>query len=112
MIRDSPRAYSVNSAICKQKGDVHYVSRPDLAAVSGIMEFVAPDFVNLFHGSIYFAGVPPGNISSVDWTKFPTVQRVDCLPLTSVLHHAGLFHINFFILDTEVCMFQILDHFI
>lgn len=85
------------------EGDVHYVSRPDLVPVSGILEFMAPNFMKWFHTPIYNAGVPPGNVSAiVDWSVFPTVQRIDCLSLTSVLHHAGVTHINFFILDTEV----------
>lgn len=108
MKKDSPRAFSANSAICKHKSEVHYVSRPDLPTVSGILEFMAPDFLHWFHTPIYNAGVPPGNLSSVDWGRFPSVQKVDCISLTTVLHHAGVTHVNFFVLDTEGAELEVL----
>jgi hypothetical protein len=97
----SPGAFSINSAICRHKSEVHYVSS-SLREISGIVEFMTPDYLRTFHKSIYDAGVPPGNIANINWSKFPTTQRVDCLPLTTVLHRAGINHVNFFILDTEV----------
>jgi hypothetical protein len=46
-------------------------------------------------------GVPPGNISSVDWSTMKKVTAVDCVPLNLLLHKAHVRHINFFILDVE-----------
>jgi hypothetical protein len=105
----SPKAVSVNAAICKQKGDVHYIFRPDMDTVSGVLEFMTIDFIKQFHLPIYDASVPPGNLSSLDWTQFPLVYRVDCLSLTQVLHRVGVAHINFFILDTEGAEMEVLQ---
>ena len=51
---------------------------------------------------LVLAGVPPGNISSVDWSQLSKVTTVDCVPLNLLLHKAHARHINFFILDVEV----------
>ena len=97
----SPKAFCVNAAICAHRGSVHYVEQK---YTSGIVEFMDQSFLKRWHPQIYEAGTPHGNISSVQWSKFPKVQEVDCIPMHTVLHKANARHVNIFILDVEVCI--------
>lgn len=96
--RNSPAAFSVNAAICEKHQKVHFAQ---VEYVGGIVEFMAPAFLAQYHKQIHDAGSPPGNLSSVDWTKFSAVAEIDCIPLALALHAAKVKHINLFILDVE-----------
>ncbi len=98
MKSSSPLAYSVNAPICQHHRLVHFLSSP---FVGGIAEYMSEDFLKRFHSSVYNAGKPPGNLSSVDWRSVRYIE-LHCLPLSLILHHAGKYHINFFVLDVEV----------
>jgi hypothetical protein len=54
-----------------------------------------------YHSNIFNSGIPPGNLSSINWDDFPTVATVDCIPLGIIFHRTHIRHINFFILDVE-----------
>ena len=100
MIKNSPRAFSVNAAICQHFTQVHF---SNAEYIGGIVEFMSTSFLKEYHKKIFEAGSPPGNISSVDWANFSDhVATVECMPLHAVLHRARKSHINFFILDVEV----------
>ena len=101
LLNKSPQAFSVNAAICAHRGSVHYVEQ---RYTSGIVEFMDQNFLKRWHPQIYEAGTPHGNISSVQWSEFPKVQEVACIPMHIVLHKANARHVNFFILDVEVCI--------
>lgn len=100
MIERSPLSFGVNAAICQHDTKVHFLRSE---YVGGIVEFMGQDFMKSYHASIYNAGVPPGNVSSINWKNFAdVVSEVPCIPLATVLHKSRLHHINFFILDVEV----------
>ena len=96
----SPLAFSVNAAICANPSTVHYISLP---YVGGIVEFMAEDFIKTFHPALYNAGVPPGSLANVNFSTIPNIVPVACLPLSRVLGKAHVSHVNYFILDVEVC---------
>ena len=96
----SPLAFSVNAAICANPSTVHYINLP---YVGGIVEFMATDFIKTFHPALYNAGVPPGSIANVNFSTIPNIVPVSCLPLSRVLGKAHVSHVNYFILDVEVC---------
>jgi len=98
LLAKSPEAYSVNAAICQRHTTIHYAKAE---YIGGILEFMAHDFLKEYHKSIYNAGVPPGNLSTINWNNFPTVATVDCIPLAIVFHRTHIKHVNFFILDVE-----------
>lgn len=98
--RNSPLAFSANAAICSTATVVHYITS---AYTGGIVEFMTPDFVRNFHTHLFNMTVPPGNLSSIDYSKIARLAKpVDCIPLSHVIEAARLKHINYFILDVEV----------
>eukprot|EP01036_Dinobryon_divergens_P026735 gene26735-35415_t len=103
--KKAPTAFSANAALCEHQSTVHFVAAE---YVGGIVEFMGSGFLKEYHPEIYKAGVPPGNISSVDWSTMKKVTAVDCVPLNLLLHKAHVRHINFFILDVEGGELQIL----
>jgi hypothetical protein len=104
LLSESSDAFVALAAICSHQSKVHYAQKP---YVGGILEFMAPDFFKGYHGDIYQAG--GGNLQAVDWTRFPHVQTVDCVPLAAVLHKAHVKHVNYFILDVEVIFWIVFD---
>eukprot|EP01031_Cornospumella_fuschlensis_P035323 gene35323-42801_t len=94
----SPLALSVSAAICETAGKVHFANSE---FVGGIVEFMDTKFLQSYHGGIFNAGSPPGNLSTVNWGQFGHVSEIDCIPLADILHEARIKHINFFILDVE-----------
>ena len=97
--KHSPNAFNVNAAICANHGHVHFSGQ---GYTGGILEFMSTEFFRSYHPTIFKAGTPPGNLSSIDWSQLPQVQAVDCIPLSTVLHKARARHVNYFILDVEV----------
>ena len=101
----APDALSINCAVCAQEGIVHYASR---GLVSGILEFMEPSFLTTFYPDL--KNVTDNKIAHRDvwknYTRF--VTPVHCYPLSKILHHANLTHINYFILDTEGAELEIL----
>lgn len=99
----SPLAFGALAAICEFRQKVHFRSAQ---YVSGIIEFMASNFLSEFHNDIYNAGVPPGNVSSINWSKIKDdkITEVDCMPLNHILQKIHVQHINYFILDVEVIM--------
>ena len=100
LLGKSPLAFSVNAAICANPSTVHYINVP---YVGGIVEFMAADFIKNFHPALYDAGVPPGNLANVNFSTVPNIMPLSCLPLSRVLGKAHVSHVNYFILDVEVC---------
>lgn len=68
----------------------------------GIAEFMSKDFMKTYHPKVFDAGTPPGNVSSIDWTKLPSAVVLHCLPMSAIIDKAGKKHINLFVLDVEV----------
>jgi len=102
---NSPQAYSVTAAICEHSTIVHYAP---LKYVGGIVEFMGNDFLARWHPSIYKAGIPPGNISSINWKDFERLVPLECIPLAAVFHRIKMPHVNFFVLDVEGGELQVL----
>ena len=97
----SPLAFGVNAAICSDPSVMHYSPRE---YVGGLLEFMSNEFLRDFHNAIYLNCTPHGNLSSVDFSLFKEVVPVACIPLSQVLHRAHVKHVNYFVLDVEVCM--------
>jgi hypothetical protein len=106
-LKKSTRAFSANVAICENHRDVHFASKQ---FVGGILEFMAPSFLKIFYPSLYAASSPPGNVSSINWNNHLSseITVLQCLPLSVVLHHAHVHHINLFILDVEGAEVEVL----
>ena len=102
LLTECPKAFSVNAAICANNGSVHYIENKSRKYVSGIVEFMDEIFLKRFHPQVYDARAQHEGWSSVQWSAFPEVQEVACLPMHTVLHRANARHVNFFILDVEV----------
>ena len=100
LLERNPNAFIVNAAICETQRTVHFATSP---FVGGIVEFMALSFLMRFHGEIYEAGTPPGNITSTKWdTVLQYAKPIECIPLSHVLAKAHVSHINYLILDVEV----------
>lgn len=100
LLKESSQAFIANAAICADRGLVHF---SDQAYTGGILEFMSDEFFRTYHFPVYKSGVPPGNLSSIDFTKHAHVKTIDCIPMSLVLHKAHVRHVNYFVLDVEVC---------
>lgn len=99
MRQRSPQAFSANAAICARHTQVHFINS---MYVGGIAEFMSPTFLKRNHPQLYNISVPPGNVSSIDWSQIPYAHLIDCVPLSAILRRAKVKHVNLFILDVEV----------
>lgn len=99
LLKHCPNAFIVTAAICSNHGHVHF---NDQSYTGGILEFMSTEFFRTYHTKIFNSGVPPGNISSINWKEHPQVQVLDCIPMSAVLSKAKARHVNYFILDVEV----------
>lgn len=99
LLKHCPEAFVVTAAICSNHGHVHF---NDQSYTGGILEFMSTEFFRNYHAKIFNSGVPPGNISSINWKEHPQVQELDCIPMSAVLSKARARHVNYFILDVEV----------
>ena len=108
MIKRSTKSFNAIAAICEKHQKVHFRAAE---YVGGILEFMNDLFMKTYHKVIYDLGVPPGNISSIDWSQnnHTKVLEVDCMPLKHILHRAHVKHINYFILDVEGGELQVLS---
>ena len=100
LISNSPKAFSVNAAICEKATTVHYSGAE---YVGGIIEFMSQSFMKEYHNKVYNACTPPGNASALNFTAVQDIlKKVDCVPLSVILRKARARHVNYFILDVEV----------
>ena len=101
----SPEAYSVSAAVCEHSTTVHYAP---LEYVGGIVEFMGNDFLARYYPTIHKAGIPPGNVSSINWKDFETIVPIECIPIAVVFRRIKIPHVNFFVLDVEGGELQVL----
>ena len=49
-----------------------------------------------YHGDVWNAGTPPGNLSSVNWgnPNLNRIKEVHCVPLATILQAARTNHVN------------------
>eukprot|EP01032_Pedospumella_encystans_P011205 gene11205-13044_t len=106
LLKESSQAFIANAAICADRGLVHF---SDQAYTGGILEFMSDEFFRTYHFPVYKSGVPPGNLSSIDFTKHAHVKTIDCIPMSLVLHKAHVRHVNYFVLDVEGAEMQVLN---
>ncbi len=82
------------------------------AAVSGLAEFMAPTFLDLYHpvvdGTQFGVGTvePRGKAEPMMDVVDSSARKVQCVTLAEVLRTLGMSHINFWVLDVEVCRVQ------
>ena len=101
-VKNSPLTFGVSAAICSSPSIVHF---SPAGYVGGIVEFMSKPFMRNFHGTIYNACNPPGDVSTLNFSApaiAAIVKPVECIPLSHVLHKAHVKHVNYFILDVEV----------
>jgi hypothetical protein len=100
--RDTPTAYAVGAAVCKNEGIFHYIFSADkhMQYISGIYELMNKNFLKKFHRNIHDRVKKEG--SPGKWSVLPPdMIRINCLPLSTILRDAGVTHINWFNLDIE-----------
>ena len=102
VIQNSPKSIAVSAAICETLKKVHFV---DVDYTGGIIEYMSHPYLKKFHSEIYESGKlgqSRFNISLVNWSKFPSVKKIFCLPLQMVFNRLKIHRINLFVLDVEV----------
>lgn len=88
MIRNREKAINVNCALCNETRTLHYTEG---GTVAGILEFMAPSFVQQWHaGRDYNEAVPKGKLTPVQ-----------CVRLSTVLSVLGITDIDLWVLDVE-----------
>ena len=101
----NPDAISVNAAVCNDVKTLHWVG-----SNNGILEFLPMSLLRgVLNGALYEAAVRGNYIlpngqpdwSTFDFSQFPDVREIQCLPLHSVLKAINVTHINLFVLDVE-----------
>lgn len=120
-LRLQHKSLAVSAAICSNEQVLHYAMPPraEYQMTAGIVEFMAPHFMKQFHPALFALasrtvnGVKGFNASQIDWTnpslRALSITPVACLPITRVLEHAQITHVNLFILDVEGAELSILD---
>ena len=102
-------AYVYNCAVCEKEQKVHYIVNKNFF-VSGILEFMTPEYVKKWYKGIYKLGLGEDgiydmvNLNQTQLDKLPKWAKpiaISCLPMSTLLKHSGLHHINFMILDVE-----------
>lgn len=98
---NSSRALSVAAAICDQPSSVHFASSEARKYIGGIVENMSPSYIEHWYPSIHEAA--QGNLANIkDWHNFTAnIILIDCLPMSTILRHISVKHINFFVLDVE-----------
>ena len=81
------RNININSAICSNQGEMHYVYK---SAVGGIWELMADSFKKRWHPDLY------AHPEQVD-----TLPKVQCMPLRDIFAALKLDRVDFFSLDVE-----------
>lgn len=99
----SDDAYSVNAAICNDSMKaVHYIHNSGAKSpVSGILEFMTPNFLQTFYSFLLTGPSKSLNIHNSTLPSGTTITEIFCLPLQNVLNKVNATHINFFVLDVE-----------
>ena len=105
LLEQSPLAFSANAAICAKQTKVHYVIA---TYVGGILEFMETNYMKKYHTDLYYAAIPPGNVSSLNFEKYSHIKLVECTPLSRILKKAQITHVNYFMLDVEGGELQVL----
>lgn len=85
LVTNRPHDVRVNAALCGERRTVHYIEHASVPAVNGIVEFMSDAFKKEWHPNIDLAKTKP----------------LTCLPLSEVLSHLGVTHVDFFSLDVE-----------
>jgi hypothetical protein len=87
LVDNRPGDINIHAAICGKRSVVHFVDEQIVfgSAVSGIYEFMSPEFRAKWHGS----------------SKLEDMQEIVCVPLTELVAFYNVRHIDFFSLDVE-----------
>jgi hypothetical protein len=102
-------AFVYNAAVCEEATKVHYAVNNNFF-VSGIIEFMPPEYLEKWYKGIYKMASAPGkafDLSRIEWSNVKSkrnrveIHQIECLPMSTILEHSGLKHINFMILDIE-----------
>ena len=84
LVKNRPESILVHAAVCDRKRTVHYVNSGN-SATRGIREFMAPSFVQRWHGQ-----------------KSRRVEtQIPCMPLSDILAQIPIRRFDFFSLDLE-----------
>jgi hypothetical protein len=76
MLMNSPLALSVNAAMYIESAVVQYSPKVGTGA---IIEYMSSDFLKVFHSHLYNTCIPPGNLTSLDYSAIShLVKEVAC----------------------------------
>ena len=98
-------SYVYSTAVCETERTVHYAVNKNFF-VSGIIEFMTAEYVQKWYRGLYKMGTVAGqhqySVANMKWDQVGKwVQEIQCLPMSRILMHSGLEHINLMILDVE-----------
>jgi hypothetical protein len=88
---------NIHAALCKEPRILHY-TETDNPAINGIIEFMAPSFIQLWHPQLHAS---PELIE-----KLPSVL---CLPFRTLVHELNIHHLDIWILDVEGAELMVLQ---
>jgi hypothetical protein len=89
LAQSRPDAVNVHAGLCDKPQTLHYTNTPR-AAINGFVEFMSPPFLAQWHPRLV---ANPQLILSLPF--------VHCLPLSMILRHLKIKHIDVWILDIE-----------
>lgn len=97
-------SYVYSTAVCEAERRVHYAVNKNFF-VSGIIEFMTAEYVQKWYRRLYKMATSDGkqyDVANMQWDQLGKgVQEIECLPMSRILQHSGLNHINLMILDVE-----------
>jgi hypothetical protein len=107
VLKNRPKAISVNTAVCSKLSTVHYLSFPGRRDVGGILEFMTQTHFDIIKKWPEFPEELRG-FDKLDTQMLSQTPKVACMGLQTVLDLLQLHHISFLSLDVEGAEFEVL----
>lgn len=105
LVSNRPSSINLNYLLCREPTTLHYISHPDgTSAVSGILEYMNPTFVQRFYNSPGFssARTKDGKFTFSGLNERESrVESIVCKSFTAVMKEVSVRHIDVWILDVE-----------
>ena len=95
VVKMFPNSFCINAVVCAHHLAVHFADAPH---TGGILEYMPNNTMKDHFPHLY----NQAGLSAIDLSKHPEVRKVDCLPLSTVLHKARTRHVHYFILSVQV----------
>jgi hypothetical protein len=105
LLSNRPSSINLNYLLCRDPTALHYISpRDGTSAVSGILEYMNPAFVQRFYNSPDYSSTraEDGKFTFSGLNKTESrVQSIACQSFTSVMKEVNVRHIDVWVLDVE-----------